>query len=41
LQQDAFLMPGCCGQRRRLAGRGRRGRCRRNGQKGGDDNAQR
>lgn len=42
LNQEAFLMPGCCGRRRRFqAGRRRGGRCWRNGQKGGDDNAQR
>ena len=45
LDQDAFLMPGCCGRRRRCgafgAGRRRGGRCRRHGQKGGDDDAQR
>lgn len=42
LNQDAFLMPGCCGRRRRFAsGRRRGGRCRRYGQKGGDDDVQR
>lgn len=41
LNHDAFLMPGCCGRRRRFqAGRrgGRRWRC---GQKGGNNDAQR
>jgi len=42
LDQGAFLMPGCCGQRRRFqAGRRSGGRCWRYGQKGGDGNAQR
>lgn len=44
LNQDAFLMPGCCGRRRFGAfgtGRRRGGRCWRRGQKGGDDDAQR
>ena len=40
LNQDAFLMPGCCGRRRRFQG-GRGGRCRRRGRKGGGRNAQR
>jgi len=41
LNQDKFLMPGCCRRRRgNQAGR-RRGRCWQYGQKGGDDNAQR
>ena len=42
LSQGAFLMPGCCGRRRRFQGGRRHGaRCWRNGQKGGDGNAQR
>jgi len=42
LNQKAFLMPGCCGRRRRnQAGRRRGGRCRGNAQKGGDGDAQR
>ena len=42
LSQGAFLMPGCCGRRRRFQGGRRRGARRwRNGQKGGDGNAQR
>jgi len=42
LDQGAFLMPGCCGRRRRFqGGRHRGGQCWRNGQKGGDGNAQR
>lgn len=42
LSQGAFLMPGCCGRRRRFrGGRGGGARCWRNGQKGGDGNAQR
>ena len=42
LDQGAFLMPGCCGRRRRFQGGGHRGgQCWRNGQKGGDGNAQR
>ncbi len=47
LDQGAFLMPGCCGRRRRFQGRGNRGRGNRGGQgwwnqqKGGDGNAQR
>jgi len=42
LNQDAFLMPGCCGRRRRFqAGRRRGGGCWRHGQKGGSDDAQR
>ena len=42
LGQDAFLMPGCCGRRRRCHGGHRRnGRWWRHGQKGDDDNAQR
>lgn len=42
LNQGAFLMPGCCGRRRRFQG-GRRGGGQRwrNRQKGGDGNAQR
>ncbi len=40
LNHPAFLMPGCCGRRRRFQG-GRRGRQGRHGRKGGDDNAQR
>jgi len=42
LDQGAFLMPGCCGRRRRFQGGRRRGGPRwRNGQKGGDGNARR
>ena len=42
LSQGAFLMPGCCGRRRRFQGGRRRGaRCWGNGQKGGGGNAQR
>jgi predicted Fe-Mo cluster-binding NifX family protein len=42
LNEDLFLMPGCCGRRQRFgAGHRRGGRCWRHGQKGGDDNAQR
>ncbi len=45
LDQGAFLMPGCCGRRRRFQGGGqgghRGGQCWRNGQKGGDGDAQR
>ena len=42
LNEDAFLMPGCCGRRRRnQAGRRRGGRCRQHVQKGGDGDAQR
>ena len=42
LNQDTFLMPGCCGRRRRMqAGRRRGGRCWRGRQKGGDGDAQR
>jgi len=42
LNQGAFLMPGCCGRRRRFrAGRRRSGQYWRNGQKGRDGNAQR
>jgi len=42
LNEDLFLMPGCCGRRQRFgAGRHRGGRCWRHGPKGGDDNAQR
>ena len=42
LNQEAFLMPGCCGRRRQFqAGRHRGGRCWRHGQKGGDGDAQR
>jgi len=40
LKQDTFLMPGCCGRRRRQqAGRGRGGRCWRHRQKDGENNA--
>lgn len=39
---ETFLMPGCCGRRRRFqAGRRRGGRCWRRGQEGGDNDAQR
>ena len=42
LDGDAFLMPGCCGRRRRSrAGRGRGGRYRQPYQEGGDFDAQR
>jgi len=42
LNQGKFLMPGCCGRRRRFQGGRRGGGPRwRNRQKGGDDNAQR
>jgi len=42
LNRDTFLMPGCCGRRRRFqAGRRRGSRCWRHGQKGGDNDAQR
>jgi len=42
LQQDAFLMPGCCGRRRRFqVGRRHGGRGWRHGRKGGEDGAQR
>lgn len=38
LNQGAFLMPGCCGRRRRFrAGRRGSGRCRRNGPISGDE----
>jgi predicted Fe-Mo cluster-binding NifX family protein len=40
LNQDTFLMPGCCGRGGRFGARRRRGgRLWRHGQKGGDDNA--
>ena len=40
LNEYAFLMPGCCGRRRRFrAGRRRGGRCLMHGQKDGDENA--
>lgn len=38
LDQEKFIMPGCCRRRRRGSGGGRRWR---NGQKGGGENAQR
>ena len=42
LNLDAYLMPGCCGRRRRFQGGSRRNRQSwRNGQKGGDNNAKR
>jgi len=42
LSRGAFLMPGCCGRRRRFHGRRRRGGQRwQYGQEGGDGNAQR
>ncbi len=38
LDQASFLMPGCCGRRRRFQGNGRRaGQRRRNGKQGGQD----
>ena len=42
LDEGAFLMPGCCGRRRRFQG-GRRGgsQCWRNGEEDGDDDARR
>jgi predicted Fe-Mo cluster-binding NifX family protein len=41
LGRGAFLMPGCCGRPRGRHHRHRGGRCRRNGRKGGDGDAQR
>ncbi len=42
LDRSDFLMPGCCGRRRRFqAGRRRGGPSWQNGQKGGDNNAPR
>ena len=38
LHQDKFIMPGCCGRRRRVHGGGQHWQ---NRQKGGDENAQR
>ncbi|HOD84067.1 MAG: Dinitrogenase iron-molybdenum cofactor [Planctomycetes bacterium ADurb.Bin126] len=39
LNQGTFLMPGCCGRRRWSQGGRGGGRCRRRGQRGGDENA--
>lgn len=42
LNEDVYLMPGCCGRRQGLrVGGGQGGRCRTQRQKGGGDNAQR